>query len=229
MELEKGMLIISIDIDVGKKELGIINRGKNDANVNRYLDEYSVGVIEERALPLFVDLFSDFGVPATFAVRGQSIEVDYSVFKLLLDSSIKHDIGAHGYYHREFTNLSRNEAKNELNLISSGMKKFGIIPRSFVFPKGSVAHLDLLEKYGYLCYRGYGDFMSDCMHIEKQGQIINIRTLMEKRKCTLEYARELLAWLRKKGIIKKVGGGYKEGIHGCTPYEYKLLKSFKET
>ena len=97
-----------------------------------------------------------------------------SILGLLLKSSVEHDIGAHGYYHREFTNLSRNEAENELNMISVGMKKFGIVPRSFVFPKGSVAHLDLLEKCGYKCYRGYGDFMNDCMYIEKQGHIYNV-------------------------------------------------------
>jgi hypothetical protein len=27
---EKGMLIMSIDVDVGSKELGLINQGKND-------------------------------------------------------------------------------------------------------------------------------------------------------------------------------------------------------
>jgi peptidoglycan/xylan/chitin deacetylase (PgdA/CDA1 family) len=174
MQLENGMLIISIDVDVGNKELGVINEGKNDANISRHLGEYSVGEIEERALPLFVDLFNDFEIPVTFAIRGQLTEVDDSILKHLLKSSIKHDIGAHGYYHRPFKNLSHSEAENELNMISVGMKKFDVTPRSFVFPKNSVAHLDLLEKYGYKCYRSYGDFMNDCMYIEKQGQLYDI-------------------------------------------------------
>lgn len=174
MQLKNGMLIISIDVDVGSRELGLINKGKNDANVHTHLSEYRVGEIEELALPLFVEMFSEFETPVTFAIRGQLTEVDDSVLWLLLKSSVKHDIGAHGYYHREFTNLSRNEAENELNLISAGMKKFGIAPKSFAFPKGSVAHLDLLETYGYKCYRGYGDFMNDCMYIEKQDQLYNI-------------------------------------------------------
>ena len=58
MRLENGMLIMSVD--VGSKELGVIKKGKNDANVNRYISEYSVGAIEERGLPLFVNLFNDF-------------------------------------------------------------------------------------------------------------------------------------------------------------------------
>ena len=174
MQLENGMLIISIDVDVGSRELGVINKRKNDANVHRHISEYQVGKIEEVALPLFVETFNDFEVPVTFAIRGQLTEMNGSILELLLESHVKHDIGAHGYYHREFTNVSRSEAENELNMISAGMKQFGIVPRSFVFPRNSVAHLDLLEKYGYKCYRGYGDFMRDCMYIEKQGQLYNI-------------------------------------------------------
>ncbi len=174
MQLENGVFIISIDVDVGSKKLGVINKGENDANVNRYISEYSVGEIEEQALPLFVDLFDDFEIPVTFAIRGQITEVDDSIVKLLRKSPVKYDIGAHGYYHRHFTNLSHNEAENELNMLSVSMKKLGIIPRSFVFPNNRVAHLNLLEKYGYKCYRSHGDFMNDCMYIEKQGRLYDI-------------------------------------------------------
>ena len=174
MRLENGILIISIDVDVGNKELGVINKGKNDANIHRYLSEYSVGEIEERAFSLFIDCFNNFEIPVTFAIRGQLTEVNNSILEVLLKSSVKHDIGSHGYYHRDFTQLSYNEADNELNMISAIMKKFGIVPRSFVFPKNRVAHLDLLEKYGYKCYRSHGGFMNDCMYIEKQGRLYDI-------------------------------------------------------
>jgi hypothetical protein len=175
MQLENGMLILSIDVDVGSRELGLINKGKNDANVNRYLSEYQVGKIEEEALPLFVDLFNSFEVPVTFAIRGQLTEVQKPhPLELLLKSPVKHDIGAHGYYHRMFKNLSRKEAERELSMISAGMKKFGITPRSFVFPKNIVGHLELLEIYGYKCYRGYSGFMNDCMYVEKKGGLYDI-------------------------------------------------------
>ena len=176
MQLEKSMFIISIDVDVGDRELGLTNRGKNDANVSSraHIGEYQVGETEEIALPLLVETLNDVEIPVTFAVRGQLTEVNNSILELLLKSSVKHDIGAHGYYHKEFRNLSQNEAEDELKMISAGMKKFGITPRSFVFPRNSVAHLNLLEKYGYKCYRGYGDFMNDCMYIEKQDQLYNI-------------------------------------------------------
>jgi len=174
IHLGKGMLIVSIDVDVGNKEVGVINKGKNDANVNRYISEYLVGEIEERALPLIIDFFNDLEIPVTFAIRGQLFEVDASILELLLKSPVKHDIGAHGYYHRDFTNLSNIEADKELNMISVAMKKFGITSRSFIFPKNGVAHLDLLEKYGYKCYRGYGNFMNDSMYINKCGKLYDI-------------------------------------------------------
>jgi len=174
MQLERGMFILSIDVDVGSRELGVLNKGKNDENIVKHMSEYRVGEIDEVAFHLFFDTFNDFEIPVTFAIRGQLTEVNDSILEVLLRSSVGHDIGAHGYYHREFSNLSRNEAENELNLISEGMKKFGVIPRSFVYPRGGVAHIDLLEKYGYKCYRGVGNFMDDCMYIEKQGQLYNV-------------------------------------------------------
>jgi len=168
------MLIISIDVDVGNRELGVINKGNNDLNVHRHYSEYSIGKMDEAAFPLFIEIFNNFNVPATFAIRGQLTEVNVSIIKSLREAPVEHDIGAHGYYHREFTNLSCNEAEDELCLISKSMRRLGIIPRGFVFPRGSVAHLDLLEKYGYKCYRDYGDFRRNCMHIEKQGQLCNV-------------------------------------------------------
>lgn len=171
MRLENGMFIISVDVDVGSKELGVINGGKNDVNVSSLFSEYLIGKVEEQALPLFIDLFNHFEIPVTFALRGQLTEVCNSVLDLFLESPVKHDIGAHGYYHKEFKNLSQNEAQNELKMISVGMKNFGILPRSFVFPRNSVAHLELLEKYGYKCYRGG---YRPCTCIEKKGRLYNV-------------------------------------------------------
>jgi len=47
-------------------------------------------------------------------------------------------------------------------LAESGRDRLG-----FVFPKNIIAHLDLLEKYRYKCYRSYGNFINDDMYIKK--------------------------------------------------------------
>lgn len=170
MKLENGMFIISVDVDVGSKELGIINEGQNDLNVSSRRSEYLIGKVEEQGLPLFIDLFNHFDIPVTFALRGQLTEICNPVLDLFSESAVKHDVGAHGYYHKQFSNLSQNQAQNELKMISAGMERVGIVPRSFVFPRNTVAHLDLLAKYGYKCYRGN----SPCTYIEKDGQLYNI-------------------------------------------------------
>jgi len=173
-QFENGLCIVSVDVDVGNKEVGVINKGKNDVNVNRYYSEYFIGKIEEQALPLFINFFNELEIPVTFAMRGQLIEVDSTLFDRILEAPIHHEIGSHSYYHRDFTTLSHKEAEYELRKISVAMKEFDITPKSFVFPKNNVAHLDLLEKYGYKCYRGRGDLWEDCMFIEKQNRLYNI-------------------------------------------------------
>lgn len=174
MSLEKGMLIVSTDIDVGSSELGVINKGKRDKDVNDYVSEFQIGKIEELAVPLILKLFDDFRVPMTLGVRGQLTEVDSKVMKALLESPIRHDVGAHGYYHRSFSDLTAEEAENELRLISAGMKKYSLIPRSFIYPRNKVAHLNLLKKYNYTCYRSLGNWLKDRMCIEKEGSLYNI-------------------------------------------------------
>ncbi|MGD0977588.1 MAG: polysaccharide deacetylase family protein [Candidatus Bathyarchaeia archaeon] len=187
------MFIVSIDVDAGSRKLGLINKGKNDANVHKYFSEYRVGEVEESTVPMLVETFDRVEIPVTFAVRGQLTEVNGSVLEMLLDSTVKHDIGAHGYYHTEFTGLSSVEAEKELAMISTGLKKYGIVPRSFVFPRNKVAHLDLLARHGYKCYRGYGNFLKDCMYIEKTGKLYNIHpSLYLEKGARLTYLKGIL-------------------------------------
>jgi hypothetical protein len=171
---EKGMLIISVDVDVGQAAVGIRNQGKNDARVHHKLSEFTIGKIEENALPFFVNMFETLEVAATFAIRGQCLDINNDAVDLLLDSSIKNDIGSHGYTHRRFGDLSHSDAEMEMSMTGVAMRKCGIIPRSFIFPQDSVGHLDLLEKYGYKSYRSYGGFLQDRMQIEQHGGLYNI-------------------------------------------------------
>jgi peptidoglycan/xylan/chitin deacetylase (PgdA/CDA1 family) len=164
-EFDIASLIVSIDVDVGSSEVGLKNVGLNDRNVNDFLTEFAVGKIEEQIIPLLVQTFNEFQFPVTFALRGQLTEVENSIFNRILESSIDHEIAAHGYYHRTFTSLSQFEAEEELELISIGMKKFGVTPKSFVFPRNKVSHLKLLKRYGYLSFRAPGTLLRDGMYV----------------------------------------------------------------
>jgi len=174
MRLERGILITSVDIDVGNKELGTINRHKINRDVNRQFSEYSIGVIEELALPMFLNLLERLEIPVTFAIRGQWLEVPNSPLDCLLGSSVNHDIGGHGYYHRRFSYLSREEADSEFAKIREAMNNFNLSPTSFIFPTNSIAHLDLLAKYGFKCYREHGGLLKDGMYIRRHCQLWDI-------------------------------------------------------
>jgi hypothetical protein len=175
-KLDTAMLIISVDVDAGTNKLGLINKGKNDLNVNNYLSESKIGEAESKALPQLVKAFDCFGVPVTFALRGQLIETGDPIIDTLLGASVKHDIGAHGYTHRTFTTLTKEEAVEELKLTANQLKKVGVTPHSFVFPRNAVAHLDVLESFNYKCYRANaGSFRKDDMLIQRNGGLYNIQ------------------------------------------------------
>jgi peptidoglycan/xylan/chitin deacetylase (PgdA/CDA1 family) len=193
IQFESALLIFSLDVDVGNRKVGVINRGRNDRHVHDFYPESLVGEIEEQALPLLVDMFNDFKIPVTFAVRGQLTEVDDDSFlPLLLNSPVKHDIGAHGYSHRKFSDMSHDEAKSELNKLSDGMEKFGIVPRSFVFPRQAVSHLDLLKEFGYECFRAEGRLLKDGMYIEEVEGLYDVHPSL------------LLTKNSKAAILKKI-------------------------
>lgn len=173
-KLSKTLFITSIDIDAGSRALGYVNKGKNDTAVNKHLSESAVGEIEEIALPLFVDSFDRLSIPATFAIRGQLIEIDKAKINCLLDSTIKHDIGAHGYFHKQFPTLSRKEAEFEIGKTTELLNEIGIQPKTFIFPANKAAYLDILENYGYKCFRDEGYLLNDSMKFQKLRNLYDI-------------------------------------------------------
>lgn len=164
---EHGMIIVSIDVDVGSAELGLINKGKNDPNISHKHSEWKIGQIEENVFPIVLEFFNAIEIPVTIALRGQLAEVNTSIVDLIHDSPIRHDVGAHGYYHKRFTEMSADEAESELNKVSKAMKAFQIRPKTFIFPRNMVAHLELIRKFGYTCYRDCGGLLRDGMYIKK--------------------------------------------------------------
>jgi hypothetical protein len=172
-DLEKGALIFSIDVDAADKRLGKLNNGENDFNVHNRLTEYQVGEIEEFALPMFINAFDSYEIPATFAIRGQLAELDFRVRDVFGAKTI-HEIASHGYYHKPFGLMSFEEAEKELTLTSQGLSKLGIKPASFIFPRNQINHLSLLSKYGYKTYRSLGGLKRDSMFIEKKGSLFDI-------------------------------------------------------
>lgn len=85
---------------------------------------------------------------------------------------------------------------------------------------------EILNNYKEVDYGlSFEDALQKVIELEKEGREITPRTFMEKRNCTLEYARELLCWLKKEGALERSGGGQNKGTWGMKPYEYKIVKS----
>ena len=140
-------------------------------------------------------------MPATFALRGQMFDNEPSLVRRLLHSRVRFDIGAHGYYHREFRKLSRQEAELELKMISASMKNFALVPRSFVFPKNSIGHLDLVRKYGYLCFRGEGGFLRDGTYVERVDGLYDVHpSLFVTRHAILRCLKKILDECIRGGV-----------------------------
>jgi len=168
------MLITSVDIDVGSRVVGEINQGMNDRNVHDRMSEHEIGLLEELSTPLLISMFENLEIPVTFAIRGQLLEADLSIPRRLMNSAVNFELASHGYYHRVFSALSRDEAARELILFQQASGKLGITPTSFIFPKNHVNHLDLLEKYGYRAFRGRGGLYRDDARISKVGGLYDV-------------------------------------------------------
>lgn len=75
------------------------------------------------------------------------------VVDMLLNQKMKHEIAFHGYSHKPFNTLSREEAEIEIREFIRVASRKGIHAKSVVFPRNKVGHLDLFEKYGFTNYR----------------------------------------------------------------------------
>jgi len=72
----------------------------------------------------------------------------------ILASSVKHEIGLHSFSHIPFSECSQKVAEAEVELGMKAARRFGVIPKSFVFPDNYVGHVDVLRNCGLQIYRG---------------------------------------------------------------------------
>lgn len=74
----------------------------------------------------------------------------------ILDSAVDHEIGSHSFSHVEFGNPETTPqiAEAELKHSREIASEYGLAPTSFLFPRHSIGHRELLRKYGFRCYRG---------------------------------------------------------------------------
>ncbi len=103
----------------------------------------------EEGMPRLLDLFQGERIRTTFFTTGQVAErYPQHVARLLWEG---HELGCHGYSHRRFDQMNRDEAEQELTRAGHALRLLGAPVESFRapnlhFPDG---HLPLLAELGY--------------------------------------------------------------------------------
>jgi peptidoglycan/xylan/chitin deacetylase (PgdA/CDA1 family) len=75
------------------------------------------------------------------------------IIKQILESGIEQEIACHSFSHVDFSKCSKEVALVEVRKCKEVMKDFDIEPKSFIFPKNKIGHLDVLEQEGFRAFR----------------------------------------------------------------------------
>lgn len=72
------------------------------------------------------------------------------------DCETDQEIGLHGSTHMQLgaDGCSRQHAREEIGAAVETLRSYGVEPKSFVFPRNDVGHVDVLRDHGIQAYRG---------------------------------------------------------------------------
>lgn len=115
-----------------------------------------------------IELFDRYEVPATWAVvaallhegsaksrpGNKSCWYAPDVIDMLVGAKTAHEIGSHGGKHLYFCNIPGSEAREDLEFAREVHRANTLPYKSFVFPRNSIGHLDLLAQVGLRTFRG---------------------------------------------------------------------------
>jgi hypothetical protein len=132
----------------------------------KMMDEFGIVATWGITGHLFYEKCEECNVCPILELKGKDIRFDQiwkskdsmwygaDIVEMLLSGDSGHEIGFHGYTHRLFNRLSRDEARFEIQEWLRLAKRRNIIPQSVIFPQGRIGHLDLFQEAGFICYRG---------------------------------------------------------------------------
>lgn len=103
---------------------------------------------EEELVQKLLALLIRYDMVATWAVVGKLFEENTKLVRMLRASG--HEIASHSYSHKDFAELSEDQARKELQTSTRAGAQ------SFVFPYNHVRYTHLLSQYGFRTYRKGG-------------------------------------------------------------------------
>ncbi len=71
----------------------------------------------------------------------------------LLERGSTNELAFHGYTHRPFSELTAAQAIEEIQEWSRLGARRGLSPKTVIFPRGRIGHLDILRQFGFTSYR----------------------------------------------------------------------------
>jgi peptidoglycan/xylan/chitin deacetylase (PgdA/CDA1 family) len=77
-----------------------------------------------------------------------------NLVELIEDANADHDIGSHTHTHIVFNEATRDAVRSDIAQSVTVAKRNGVDPKSFIFPRNQIAHLDVIKEAGFEVYRG---------------------------------------------------------------------------
>ncbi len=120
----------------------LYNGNRNESNVSIMINVYeNTEVVNE-----MLSLLKEKGVHATFFVGGCWADDNGETLKRIVGEG--HEIGNHGYFHKDHKNLSYEKNKEEINLTNVVVSALcGVQPKLFAPPSGSYSLATLDASY----------------------------------------------------------------------------------
>jgi len=85
-------------------------------------------------------------------------------------SKLGHDVGCHSFSHQQFGDprcteeVARAEIQRCVEIMNA---EYGIVPKTFTFPRDYVGHVNLLKEFGFVAFRDVPPKFYPCLPLEK--------------------------------------------------------------
>jgi hypothetical protein len=100
-----------------------------------------------------LELSEKYKVPMTWAICGMTAVADRESYDLILNSSVKQEVGVHTYSHIDAQKCSSEEFEADVRRCVD-ILALDEFPSTFIFPWNRVNHFPVLQKMGFKAFRG---------------------------------------------------------------------------
>ena len=182
-----------------------VYNGSSETNVSLMVNVYwGTEYIDQ-----MLEIFDSEGVKTTFFVGGSWVEKNPDVLKRIYNAG--HEIGNHGYFHKDHKNISNKNNKEEIMACHNIVKAvIGVEMTLFAPPSGSFSSntLDIAADLGYntiMWSKDTIDWRDKDVGVIVKRATVNVAggdlILMHPTKSTVDGLKDIITTLKRKGLI----------------------------